>query len=210
MNDTDRSLGVFGGAFNPVHNGHLAVAEAALREPAIERVLFVPSGRPPHKPGRQLAPAADRLAMLRLVLHDTPACEVSEIEVRRKGTSYTIDTVNALRHRVGEAVRIAFLIGADTIGELCTWHRIEELVARCDFVPFPRPGVDLDAARRRLADCLGRERADAVCDRLIDMEPVAVSSTDIRARAAAGRSLRGRVPDPVADYIAAHGLYRGG
>ena len=208
MTEPATRLGILGGSFNPVHVGHLRIAQFALDALQLDRVLLVPAGRPPHKDPRELAAVEHRLAMLRLAVADAPRLEVSEVEVHRPGVCYTIDTIDALRAQVGEGCELFFLIGADTIAELPTWHRVRDLAARCRIVPFARAEVGISEARARLAKSVGDEAADAICDRLVRMEPVAVSSTDIRTRVAAGRSIRGLVPDAVAAYIAAEGLYR--
>jgi len=203
-----RSLGILGGSFNPVHVGHLAAARGARRALRLERVLFVPSGRPPHKNAEDLADARHRVAMLRLALEGEEGFELCEIEVRRRAVSYTVDTVRTLRERFGGDCRIVFLIGADTVGELATWREIGALLDLCEITPVVRPGADLAAARERLAAAVGPERAEAVCGRLIRIPPVAVSSTEIRARRARGESIAGLVPEAVRAYIERHGLYR--
>ena len=202
-----RRIGVLGGSFNPVHNAHLLLAEQAREALDLERVVFIPAKRPPHKRASELASAADRLRMARLAVAANAYFQVSNIELRRRGRSYTIDTVRSLRRRFGKASEIFFLIGADTVGELPTWRDIGELARLCRFVPFSRPGVP-KPKRKDLAAAVGHEEARAILKRMTPMPLLDISASDIRARVAAGRSIRYLVPDAVADTILCKGLYR--
>jgi nicotinate-nucleotide adenylyltransferase len=197
-------LGVLGGTFNPIHLGHLIVAQDAMEQLCLERVIFIPSATPPHKRYEGNATAAQRLAMLRLAIRDNPQFDADDLEIRRGGTSYSVDTLTELRRR-GVRERFYFIIGADSLRELHRWREVERLVQLCTFVTVPRPGfqpkpvVDpkLDAAtRRRLRQQVLRGHA---CD---------IASRDIRSRIAQGKSIRYLVPDAVARYIETHRLYR--
>jgi nicotinate-nucleotide adenylyltransferase len=199
-------IGILGGSFDPPHLAHLAVAETAIGALALERVVFIPARRPPHKTGRDLADAADRLEMVRLAISGHPAFEASDIELAREGPSYSLDTVKHFRDEAGGA-EIFFLIGMDSLIDLPTWYRIDELARLCRFVPFPRPGSPTPSAEH-LAPALGMEEARAVLQRALPMPPMDISSTEIRRLAAEGRSVRRFVPEAVADYIARRGLYR--
>lgn len=189
-------IGIFGGSFNPPHVGHLIVAEAMREQFALDRVLWIPSRQPPHKPGAGLADARHRLAMTRLATDGNPAFAVSEVELRREGVSYTVDTVRALQEAHPDDT-FSLLIGGDSLRDFGSWHRPDEIARRVALLVYRRPGAhvaDLPpglAARIRFADAP-----------LLD-----VSGTDIRARCRAGRSIRYLVPDPVRAYIAGHGLY---
>ena len=200
-------IGLFGGSFNPVHVGHLVVAEEARGRLGLERVLFVPSLVPPHKLGKPLAPAEDRLRMVQLAIADDPAFEASDIELRRQGPTYSFDTVRQLRDQSGEAWDIYFLIGADTLPELPTWHRIRELADLCKFAVFSRPGESLDVLDR-LRGALSDGQIAAIAGRRIEIPLIGVSSTDIRRRVREGVSIRHLVPEAVRRYIVAKGLYR--
>lgn len=209
------SLGILGGTFNPIHLAHLRVAEEAREALALERVLFIPSADPPHKT-RGLAPASHRLAMARLATASNPAFEVQDLELRRPGPSYTVDTLRELR-AAHPGRRLWFVIGADAFAELETWHRPDELLALASLAVIPRPG----SAERPLADLLppqlrkglratpsGLEHPSGQEVRAVPVSALAISATDLRWRVARGASIRYLVPDSVADYIEKHGLYQ--
>ncbi len=199
--------GILGGSFDPIHNAHLHVAREAQRRLALDRVLFVPARRPPHKHDRALTPAEHRLAMVKLAIAGIPGFDASDAELRRKGPSYTIDTVSAEIARLGAGWEIFFLVGADQALELDTWHRIGELATLCTLTPVTRPGfrlADLDRLSARLsAEVVAKIRSSA-----LDIPPLDVSSTEIRRRIREGRGIAELVPPAVAEYIRQHGLYR--
>ncbi|HPD16945.1 MAG TPA: nicotinate-nucleotide adenylyltransferase [Planctomycetota bacterium] len=200
-------IGLLGGSFNPIHLGHLVVAEEARQRLGLERVLFVPALVSPHKLGKPLAPAEDRLRMVQLAIADNPAFEASDIELRRAGPSYSMDTVQQLRAQSDGAWDIHFLVGADTLPELPAWHRIGELADLCKFVVFSRPGESLDAFEP-LRAALRDDQVAALAARRFEIPLIGISSTDIRRRAREGRSIRYLVPEAVRRYIVARGLYR--
>lgn len=199
------SLGILGGTFNPVHNGHLLMAHAAARAFGLERVLFVPVFTPPHKEVDGGVSAEHRLAMVRLAVAGDPLLAVEPIEIERGGTSYAIDTVRALsdRHPGRELV---FIIGSDSLLELHRWKDVDDFLSLCRVVTVIRPGIlghslrphDLDfpeaVARRLLADVV----TDAVSD---------ASSSEIRRRIAKRMRISYLVPPPVENYIREHALY---
>ena len=205
MNDNENRIAVLGGSFNPVHNGHLAVAHAVMAAHAPARLLFVPNRRPPHKGHGALAPAHHRVEMIRLAIADEPAFEVSTIELEREGPSYTYDTATELRRALPEA-EILFIIGSDCLFELHTWYRARELVDIVRLIVVTRErGLEdaLQAAGGFLPEgTVKRMGADAVV-----MEPVEVSSTQIREALVAGENATGLVPDSVRDYMEEHRLY---
>ena len=197
-----RRVGLLGGTFNPVHEGHLSIAREALRLFDLDAVWFIPCAIPPHKPSRRLVSGEDRLAMLRLAIAGDSRFEASPVELNRAGKSYTIDTVRDLQKQHPGAEFI-FIIGADTLPELHTWHRPMELLALVRIVTLARPGhapapADLHLPppwpERLLAD-------------LRTGFPLEVASRDIRAGIAAGRPVP-LVPKPVMRYIQEHHLYR--
>ncbi|MGD0650425.1 MAG: nicotinate-nucleotide adenylyltransferase [Verrucomicrobiia bacterium] len=198
-----RQIGILGGTFNPIHLGHLLIAQDAMEQFGLDRVKFIPSATPPHKKYEGNATAAQRLTMVRLAIRGNARFEVDDIELRRSGTSYSVDTLTSLRRRDPQA-QFYFIIGADSLRELHRWREVERLVRLCTFVTVARPGfalrpvVDpkLDAAtRRRLRQHVLRGHA---CD---------IASRDIRARVARGESIRYLVPDAVLQYINRHKLY---
>jgi nicotinate-nucleotide adenylyltransferase len=200
------SLGVFGGTFDPIHVAHLAVAEAARDALGLERVVFVPNRHPPHKPDQVVTPAADRLAMVRAAIADNPAFETSTIEIDRDGPSYTSDTLEALRAErlaAGASGELALILSAEAIAGLASWHEPARVLALSRLVVAPRDGYP-DVAPEAIARLLPGAEARIV---MLDGPRIRLSASEIRARAAAGRSIRYLVPDAVAAYIGDHGLY---
>lgn len=190
-----RRIGVFGGSFNPVHSGHLLVAEEARARLRLDRVLFVVAGDPPHKPPGGLAPAADRLALVRAAVRGNPAFEASDIEIRRKGKSFTVDTLEALRRRLPGA-RLHLIVGSDAAADLPGWREPERILRLARLVIAGRPG-----ARAPRGAFLRRIRPVLLSERLL------VSSSEIRARLARGASARYLAPDGVLREIRRRRLY---
>lgn len=188
-------LALYGGRFDPPHLGHLLLAERAREALALDEVRFVPAKAPPHKGVH--AAAAARLAMTRLATADHPAFTVSDIELRRDGASYSIDTTEAVRAEAPGA-ELWFLTGADAYAEIATWHRAREFVELVRVAVLPRPGATLEGLEPFFA-----ERATR-----IDAPLVEISGTELRERFAAGRSVRYRLPEAVAAYARERGLYR--
>jgi nicotinate-nucleotide adenylyltransferase len=190
---------VLGGSFDPVHLGHLRLAAEARAKLGADRVLLVPAAAQPLKAARRLAPAADRLAMLRLAAAPHPWLEVSEIELDRPGPSYTVDTLRALRADLGALAEIFFVAGADVLRELDRWYRADEIFRLARFVVATRPGH-------------GLEVPPALAGRVtpLEIEALPVSATEVRARLASGSGADDLLPAPVAAYIREHGLYRDG
>ena len=218
MSRTDPAgpLGLFGGTFDPIHLGHLRLAETAREALGLARVRLIPAGQPPHRatPG---ASGEHRLAMARLATADNPAFEVDPAEVAAAQASFTILTLERLRAELGSAQPLVLLLGVDAFLGLPTWRRWTELLDFAHLAIASRPGYTLDAAQMppALADLVVRHRAgpsalgSAPAGAIVTFEtvPMAISATDIRARAAAGLSLRYLLPPPVVDYISRHQLY---
>ncbi len=201
-------LGIIGGTFDPIHLGHLGIAEAARSKFALDRVIFVPAAAPPHKGGRSIAPAADRLAMISLAIAGKPYFAASDIEMRREGPSYTIDTLDEFSALNPDA-KIFFIVGADSLLELHQWHHAKELASRYDFIIVGRPGSPLPSAEQ-LAAHFGQKAAEKLCSGILTVEPYDVSATEIRRRVAEGKNLSRLVTDEVAGYIIDKGLYARG
>jgi nicotinate-nucleotide adenylyltransferase len=207
---SDRRVGILGGTFDPIHYGHLVVAEQVREALRLDRVLFVPAPRPPHKLDDDLATVADRCAMVRLAIADNRAFELCEIELRRDGPSYTVDTLAEL---VGEANRhgiereLWFILSTEALAGLSTWHEPVRLLELARLAVVPRPGSPLPDRDARTAVLLDGE---ATQDRIdcVQTVPLAHSSSDVRDRIAAGLSIRYLVPPAVESYIQDHGLYR--
>lgn len=195
---------VLGGSFDPIHLGHLRLAEEARRALAADRVILVPAAAQPLKAGpgagggagAHAATAADRLAMARLAAQGLPWLEVSDIEVRRPGRSYTVETLEALRRELGPGPRLFFVAGADVLADLEWWYRIDDVLALAEFVVASRPGHAPEVPPR----LRGRVR-------LLPIEALPISSTEVRDRIRRGLPVDAFLPPPVAAYIRARGLY---
>ena len=192
---SERRVGLMGGTFDPIHAGHLAIAVEARRALGLEEVVFVPAGRPWQKAA--VASAAHRLAMTHLAVDGVPGCRVSAIEVDREGPTYTVDTLRALHAEDPEA-EWWLLLGADALAGLGSWREPQEIVRLAKVAVAARPGSE--------------PRADegGVAVTMLDLEPVDVSSREIRARLSRGESVQGLVPMEVEAYIRTHGLYGAG
>jgi nicotinate-nucleotide adenylyltransferase len=195
-----RRVGLFGGTFDPPHLGHLALAEWAREQLDLERVVFMPAGAPPHKRGRDLSPVEARVAMTRLAVKGQPAFTVSTLETRRRGPSFTVDTLRALKARHPRA-KLYLVIGADSLDDFANWHAPREILALATLAVASRPG-----SGRVRRPAIGRRGAVV----WLDNPGIALSSSAIRARAASGRSIRYLVPDVVERYIMRRRLYREG
>ena len=206
---------LFGGSFNPVHYGHLLLAEEVRERLALARVVFMPAGVPPHKPAAGIAAAADRYAMVTLAIAGNPAFAASDLELRRSGPSYTVDTLAQLDVPRRD---LFLLIGSETFLDLLSWREPRRLLTLARLVVIPRAGSPFDpesaAARKVLheigADGITTAEAGGVPDAdvvIVHATSLPLSASDIRARAAAGQSLAYRVPPPVAEYIGRHRLY---
>ncbi len=194
--------GLFGGTFDPIHLAHLAVAEAALDDLGLADVTFIPAGQPPHKTDRSISPAADRAAMVAAAIADNPGFRLGTIELERDGPSYTVDTLQALTDAgVGP---LALIIAMDSFLDLPTWREPERVLALASLVLAPRDGIE-EAPSDYLDRHLPGVRAHVV--RLAGPY-LRLSASEVRRRAAAGRSVRYLVPDAVAAYIGDHALYR--
>ena len=197
-----KSLGILGGTFDPIHMGHLRMAEHVFQRMELESIVFIPAYVPPHKLGQDFAPAQDRYAMTELAVADNPHFTVSDMELKRTGVSYTIDTIRQL-HAQYEDRELNFIIGADSVAQLHTWHNIEEMLELTRFVAVWRPGYE--DAMDELVRHLGEGAKQRVL--LLDTPVYDISSTEIRTRIRQGASLAGFVPKAVENYIYEHGLY---
>lgn len=199
-------IGVLGGTFDPPHASHRRLAETALRTLPIDRLLVIPAGDHPHKQHRGVTPAADRLAMCKLAFADLAGAVVDDREVRRGGLSFTVDTLADLR-REHPGRRLYFLIGSDNLPLLPSWRDHHRILALATIVTYPRGGHPIDAAALTDLDLNDDERRSLLAHRL-DMPADDVSSTAVRAALRAGKSTVDGLPATVAQYAAAHGLYR--
>jgi len=201
------SLGVLGGTFDPIHLAHLALAQEAAESLGLERVLFVPAGSPPHKPGVAITPGADRLAMVQLAIAGNDRFVASRLELDRDGPSYTVETLEALaatRRTEGVTGELTLILSADAFLGLLTWRNPRRVLELARLAVAPRDGYP-EAGAGFLATNLPDLADRAV---FLDGPRIRLSASVLRERAASGRSLRYLVPDAVAAYIGDHGLYR--
>lgn len=193
-------IGLMGGTFDPVHYGHLVIAEVAQAEFELDRVIWIPAGDPPHKKRYEVTPQEHRYAMVVLATASNERFEVSRWELERSGPSYSIDTILHFKAE-NPGAELFFITGADAILEILTWHRHEEVIRSCRFIAVTRPGYDLD----RLGTVLPAEYRQQVS--LLTAPGVDISSTAIRGRVPAGDPIRYLVPETVETYIRKHRLY---
>ncbi len=196
-------VGVLGGTFDPVHYGHLIIAEEALARLLLARVIFVPAKDPPHKLHQSHAPAGDRLRMLQLAIAGNPCFAVSAVDLARPGPSYTVDTLAILQEELGPEAELYFIMGLDSLANILTWHRPAGILARARLVVATRPGysVDLQALERALPGVSARTQFLAAPE-------IGISSHDLQQRVREGLPIRYQVPESVEAYIVEHGLYR--
>jgi len=195
-----RRLGVMGGTFDPIHYGHLVTAEEALVQFALDTVVFVPTGRPWMKEGREVSPAEDRYLMTVIATASNPRFRVSRVEIDRDGPTYTVDTLRALGAENPDA-ELYFITGADAMLEILKWKDPGEVLALAHFIAATRPGYDLT----RFESLTRAGHANAT---VMSIPALAISSTDVRERIRDGRPIRYLVPEGVKSYIEKAGLYR--
>jgi nicotinate-nucleotide adenylyltransferase len=190
-----RRIGVMGGTFDPVHHGHLVAASEVAHNFALDEVVFVPTGQPYQKETRVVSPAEDRYLMTVIATASNPRFSVSRVDIDRPGPTYTIDTLREL-HAAGPNDELFFITGADALAEILTWHAVDELFTLAHFVGCTRPGHRLSGAG------LPEDKVS-----LVEIPALAISSTECRARVAAGEPVWYLVPDGVVQYIAKRRLY---
>ena len=196
-------VGILGGTFDPVHIGHLKIAQLALGQLKLDRVLFTPAGAPWLKADKIITAAVHREKMIDIAIADYPAFELSTIELEREGATYTADTLEIVRKTMDEDIEIFFIMGWDSLVQLPRWKRPGDIVKMCRLVAFTRVGMespDLQDLERKVP---GISRSAI----LLDMPPVDISSSDIRDRVLRGLSIKDMVPEGVEDYIKTHRLY---
>ena len=214
------TVGLLGGTFDPVHNGHLAAADAAQQSLNLDTVMLIPSHVPPHRQDPVGATSEQRYEMAALAAAERPEWSASRIEVDRNGPSYTYDTLLQLGETLSVGSQFFFILGADAFAEITTWSRYPAVLDLAHFVVVSRPGITLDSLRERVPSAfkhhppcppsrvrdLGSEETRVI---LVEATTPDISSTDIRRRVRAGQSLSHLVPDSVAQYISTHRLYVG-
>lgn len=204
INAPPKRIGIMGGTFDPLHYGHLVAAEMARHEFALEKVIFIPTGNPPHKVGRRVTSPGDRYEMVKRAVRDNRFFEVSDLEIQRKGYSYTVDTLKDM-HELYPQHELYFITGADAFREIFTWREVQSVLSLSHFIGASRPGFDphefLEELKRDYPEFLPHMH-------LFDVPALAISSTDIRSRVKEGKSIRYLLPESVRLYIEETGLYR--
>lgn len=195
-------LGIMGGTFDPIHYGHLLMAEEARQAFALDEVVFVPNGRPAHKKAYLVSSPEDRFAMTRLATGSNPCFSASRIEIDRPGPSYTIDTLREFHALHPDLEALYFITGADAVLEILTWHEADKLAQECQFIAVTRPGFVLE----RLPEIVDAAFMGRV--HFLPIPSLEISSTDIRTRVREGRSIKYLTPEPVEAYIRQKDLYR--
>ncbi len=220
-----RRIGLFGGTFNPIHEGHLHIASQVLNRIDLDLILFIPTGLPPHKDLQDILPAEHRMKMITLALSDKPQFVPCDIEIKRAGPSFTIDTIDILRNKFPEDI-LFFIIGIDAFSQIQNWKSPESLLTRCHFVVISRPPLPftslpafgpLSAINRNALDALDKGQREEYAFKVspqtmvhfLKIIPFEVSASDIRKDILAGKTTKKRLPHSVESYIIYHSLYRG-
>jgi nicotinate-nucleotide adenylyltransferase len=191
-----KRIGILGGTFNPIHIGHLTIAEMVYEKLKLDKVIFIPSYFPPHKSNKNVASAAGRYHMVGLAVRKNPHFGISDYEVKKGGKSYSIETVTYLKECYPSGTKFFFIIGRDLLPTLHTWKRIDDVLKMVSFVTLNRPGYKQEKSRIRV--------------RAISIPELQISSSYVRKRITMGRTVRYLVPDNVLDYIKRKRLYKNG
>jgi nicotinate-nucleotide adenylyltransferase len=198
-------IGISGGTFDPIHYGHLIIAEIIRNDIGLDRVIFVPTGIPPHKKHLNVTSPIDRLNMVKKAVYSNPHFEVSSVEVEREGYTYTIDTLKHFKRIYGEKAQMHFITGADVIKELTTWKNFEELFTMCRFVTALRPDYIDESFYDEVEYLKSKYNADIV---VANIPMIQISSTDIRKRVQEGKTIKYLLPECVENYIYRNDLYK--
>jgi len=186
-------IGILGGTFDPVHKGHLYLAKKVLRKLRLDKIIFIPTNLPPHKKTAKVTPARHRFNMLKLAIGSDKRFKISDIEIKRKGRSYSVETMKLLRKKYGSSVEFFFITGSDSLKELSKWKDLKEFLQLCKFVVVKRPDFPI---KRDLDDFI-----------ILHIGAKDISATDIRDRVKKGRSINKIVPRKVLSYIKKNRLY---
>jgi len=189
-----KRIGILGGTFNPIHIGHLTIAQMVCEQLKLDKVIFVPSYLPPHKSGRNVVSAKDRYAMVQLAIRGNRCFDISDFEIKKKGKSYSIETVTYFRDRLWPGAKVFFIIGGDLLPQLHTWRQIDDLVKIVSFVVVERPGYDVKVSELTV--------------KFVEAPVPQTSSTYVRRRLASGKTVKYLIPDNVLRYIEKNKLYQ--
>jgi nicotinate-nucleotide adenylyltransferase len=196
-------IGVLGGTFDPVHRGHIGMAESAREALGLAEVLLVPAGQPTTRANQRITPGKDRLAMLRLAIEGRPGLAISSVDIERPGPTYTVDTLTALQKQHGDEAELYFILGWDSLAQLPGWREPARLIKMCRLVAVPRPGFP------RPDTGLLESRLPGITRKVVFLPGphIDISATSIKKKASRGEEIDDLVPGPVARYIKNHKLY---
>lgn len=201
-----RHIGVMGGTFDPIHYGHLVIAEEVRATLELAEIIFIPAGQPPHKTGHHITETQHRLTMLELALASNPHFRISHMEIERTGPSYTVDTLRTMREQVGMDSALSFIIGWDSLEELHTWYKASEILTLVThLVAVRRPGYEEDHTYNNVLE----QRLPGILQRLLVVQApqLEISATDLRQRVAESRPIKYQTPEAVETYIKENRLY---
>ena len=201
----EKSIAIMGGTFDPIHYGHLVTAQAVKEKFGVEKVLFIPTGNPPHKVDREVSSSEKRYFMTVLATITNPSFEVSRIEIDREGYTYTIDTIRELKNTLSDDTKIYFITGADAIHKILTWKEPEKLLKMCEFVAVTRPGYNKDKLFEHIKNI---EKTLKGKIHFLEVPHLDISSSDLRNRVQENKSIKYMLPEEVENYIYKFGLYR--
>jgi nicotinate-nucleotide adenylyltransferase len=205
MADKSKRIGISGGTFDPIHYGHLIVAEILREKFQLERIIFIPTGLPPHKNLAEVTSAEHRYDMVKGAIVTNPAFEVSRIEIERRGITYTIDTLTALRGIYGADTQLFYIIGADVVRDITTWKNFEEVFRMCDFIAVLRPEHKIADFNNTVEYLKSTYMAKI---HTADIPLIDISSTYVRERVRNNKSIKYLVPESVEAYVECNGLYK--
>ena len=198
-------IGIFGGAFDPIHNGHLALAENILKKKQLDKILFIPTARPPHKPLNPVTHFRYRYKMVELAISNNPTFEISDIENKNiDQLSYSVLTVERLK-KIYSNAEFSLIIGGDSLKMLHTWHKAEELVEACNIISYPRPGYSIN--HTYLSKNWSKKRAEKLFNSILNLPLTDISSTQIREFFYKTPEIRNFIPEEVCEYIIKHNMY---
>lgn len=198
-------VGIMGGTFDPIHYGHLIAAQAAKTHFNLDKVIFTPTGKPPHKKGYTVTPAEDRYSMTMLATNDNPFFKVSRMEIERPGLTYTVDTLEQFYEMMGDDTKLYFISGADAVLDILTWKDVERVLGYFTFIAATRPGYPIERLNKQLSQLRQMYGGQVHPMEVTGMD---ISSTEIRKRVKSGLSIKYLLPESVKTYIKKSGLYK--
>jgi len=205
MVKNDKKIGILGGTFDPIHYGHLIIAEEVRQSFDLEKIIFIPSGMPPHKAGLRVTPAEHRYNMVYNAIKTNDCFEVSRIELERTGYTYTVDTLRQLKSLFGNDTKLFFIVGADIIMDLLTWKEPRKIFEMCEFIATVRPGYNNDSFINEIEYLIN---VYGVKINIAYLPLIEISSTSIREKVRNKKSIKYLVPDATEAYILENELYR--